>query len=109
MKKYAVVLAMAFFIPVTCFAQEQGNVTGKDSGGQSMFPPSAGQGKCPFMQQKGMDGGMDGMGMMMKRGRQAQGGSGIAASDKGGVIVLSGGYLYKFDKDLNLVKKVPVE
>lgn len=54
------------------------------------------------MKGKGMKGGMMmGMGMMQK--------SEMVASSDGGVIVMSGGKLTKYDKDLNVIKEVELK
>src|SRR3989338_4064213 len=52
--------------------------------------------------------GMEGKGMMMGKGMMTRSPAMVASSD-GGVIVLSGNKLYKYDKNLNLVKEAEIK
>src|SRR5437763_802465 len=110
MKKAIVFAALALFVPALCIAQ----------------PPAKSdmaKGKCPFLQEKSAEKEVAGKGMcaMESKGsvcdkkttgsccRKTGGcGSGIASTDKGGVIVLRGNHLYKYDNNLNLVKKIEI-
>ena len=57
-----------------------------------------------------MDKGMMGGGMMKMMGMQGMmGKSSMVASSDGGVIVLVGNKLYKYDQDLNLVKEAEIK
>lgn len=58
------------------------------------------------MKKDGMDGGM--MKMMHKMHGMTRPSTMVASSD-GGVIVLSGNKLYKYDKNLNLVKEAEIK
>jgi hypothetical protein len=132
--KKAVFLAIAvFFVTAICFAQAPSNTAVQQPAAQSKGDPS--KVECPYAKEKvmggmngmmgerdmgmmsgmmghGMMGGMKGHGMMggsmmdMKSKMCSCNGASMIAGEKGGVIVLFGDDLYKFDKDLNLVKKV---
>ncbi|MFH1045557.1 MAG: hypothetical protein V1727_01155 [Candidatus Omnitrophota bacterium] len=80
-------------------------------------PPEAGQGQCTMMcppgttQQGGMTGQQDPMMQMQsKRGmmERMQPKSMVATGD-GGIVVLSGNSLLKYDQDLNLIKEVKIK
>lgn len=58
------------------------------------------------MKEEGMDGGM--MKMMHKMHGMTRSPSMVASND-GGVIVLTGNKLYKYDKNLNLVKEAEIK
>jgi hypothetical protein len=104
MKKAAFVLALVLVVPALCLAENQ-----------SMKQPQVQEtekGKCPFSGMGGMMAAKEGMPAMNCGDGMCKGGCGgmgaIAPSDKGGVIVLKGDHLYKYDKDLNLIKKVEI-
>ena len=62
------------------------------------------------MQGQGMmGGGMQGRGMMMNPMGPMMGGSSTVAAQDGGVIVLMGNQLLKYDKNLNLAKKAEID
>jgi hypothetical protein len=65
------------------------------------------------MMRGGMRGGMQGRGMMMGGDGMGMGmmmsNSALVATQDGGVIVLIGNELLKYDKDLNMVKKTEVQ
>ena len=79
------VLALSFLISVSAFAEESRK---EEMPGMSMDMPM------------GMP--MPGMGSMMGKTQ-------MVATDEGGVIVLAGNKLMKFDADLNLVKEAEVK
>jgi len=103
MKNVLIGLAAALLITGMAFAQQAQQPVQPPAGGQQMQQGMA----CPMMQQPGM------MGSGMKQRMQQRGMMGnmapqtsMVASDNGGVIILSGNRLLKFDKNLNLVKEV---
>ena len=68
------------------------------------------------MMGQGMEEGMRGKQMMMKQGmkkrhrmQEMMGKSSMVASNDGGVIILKGNKLLKYDKNLNLVKEVELK
>ena len=87
---YVIVVAVVFFTVRFAFAEK-------------MEGPMMGQG----MKEKGMMRGkeMMGKGMMMHSMMQTS----MVASNDGGVIVLTGNKLTKYDKDLNVVKEVELK
>lgn len=118
-------------------AQMKDEVPVKKGMGQAMSPRAGmmGGGKCPYLAEKGDtgEGGMAdmrpmmgkgnmdcpllgnddapmGLGMMGKGRRRGMmgGGCSIVSTGGGGVIVLCGRNLYKYDRNLNLIKKVQV-
>ena len=123
MKKVMFLVVASFFVTSICFAQMPSNMTSKEQSAPAAVSATSAKGECPYSKGKAMEGmggmmghgmmsGMKGHGMMggsmmdMKSKMCSCGGASMIASEKGGVIVLLGDDLYKFDKDLNLVKKV---
>ncbi len=104
MKKIMITALALFFVLASigiCGAQTQTPSSDKSTG-------QTAQKQCPMMmQQKGAPGAqmnckgysMGGHGRMEKE---------VVATQDGGVVVLMGGRLLKYDKDLNLVKQVDV-
>ena len=135
MRKTVFLAVCAFFVTAVCFAQMPANMTTKDQAAPVKVETAGApiKGECPYMKETGMGdegmkgdngmmmghgmmGGMMGHGMMggsmkemMKSKMCSCKGASMIPADKGGVFVLSGENLYKFDKDLNLVKKVELE
>ena len=104
MKKATIIATVALLIAAGtyfAFAAEQSNTMGEGMMGGGMM------GQKGMIGQQGMMGqqGMAGQGMM---GRGMMSGSSLAATEDGGAIVLMGNQLLKYDKDLNLVKKVEI-
>ena len=79
------VLALSFLISVPAFAEEMKK---EEMPGMPMDKPMAGMGK---------------MGCLMMSKAQ------MVATDEGGVIVLVGPKLMKYDADLNLIKEVEIK
>ena len=109
MEKAALVLSFLFVSAcssVLVFAEDQPMDMGPSEDMQQQRPPHDSQGGSEGM----MGGGKMGMmkGGMMKGGGMMQHSSMVATSD-GGVIVLSGHKLAKYDSDLNLVKEVQLK
>lgn len=94
MKKTALIIALAGLV-LASFAQGYGQMEGQMMGQEQMMGK---EGKGP------MGGMQSDFGMMgaMRSGQM------IATSD-GGVIVMMGNKLYKYDKDLNLKKEVEIK
>lgn len=108
----------------------------KEGMNQAMAPHAGmmGGGKCPYLAEKGAEGeGMADMRQMMGKGKEGcplaegddaamgpgmmgkgkkrgmmGGGCSIVSTSGGGVIVLCGRDLYKYDRNLNLIKKVKI-
>lgn len=94
MKRMVIACLGMLFVASTVFGQQM-NPAPQPPGNSGMMCPRMGQG----MQQGMMRQGMGPMGNMMP---QTQ----MVPSDNGGVIILSGNRLLKFDKNLKLVKEV---
>ncbi|MGE5309002.1 MAG: hypothetical protein ACM3OC_07950 [Deltaproteobacteria bacterium] len=127
MGKRIVLIMFCLALPAACLAQDQ-NATQQNATRQEkneshmMMPPSMGSGKCPYLAEKGEGEGMGmgkgmspmgkggGMGMCMQKCGKMMGGraAAIVPSNKGGVIVLYGDDLYKYDSNLKLIKKVEI-
>lgn len=94
MKKVIVIACVVAFvigITVISFAQDADKpMMGKGMMGKGMMMKGGMMGMCPMH------------GMMMGKG-------GMVATPEGGVIVMAGNKLYKYDKDLNLVKEAEVK
>ena len=54
-------------------------------------------------------GGMMGQGMMMYGMGSMMGGSSLTTNEDGGIIVLMGNQLFKYDRDLNFLRQVEVK
>ncbi|MBM3251888.1 MAG: hypothetical protein FJZ11_03805, partial [Candidatus Omnitrophica bacterium] len=87
---------------VSClvFAEEQSAIASKETQGSMMGPeglmmPQQGQKEMPMMHQ-----------MMMKK--KMMDNSMVATTD-GGVVVMVGNKLYKYDKNLNLIKETEIK
>lgn len=92
-------ICLIMFLSVTAMSQDQSN-RGRDMRGQGSMMRGGG-----MMGQDGMM-GMDGMcGMMMMGGMM---GRAVVPVD-GGVVVMVGNKLQKYDKDLKLVKEVELK
>lgn len=85
-KAISLLLVMLFLIPALAFSYDKGE-KGEYRMGKGM------------MRSKASKMGM--MGMMMKKQ--------MVSTPEGGVIVISGNKLLKYDKDLNLVKEVEIK
>ena len=129
MKKVTIITTVALLISAgtyLAFAEEQtGGMMGKGMHSSGMMDSNS------MMMQKGMMGkqgeGMMGGGMMGQQGMMGKGmmgqqgmtgmhtmsgmmgGSSMVATQDGGIIVLIGNKLLKYDKDLNLVKEVEIK
>jgi len=104
MKKTMLVLIIAAMIgigAVAVFAAE--HMGGGMMGGGGMMS------NREDTQQGMQQGGMMGRGMMMDGMGPMMGGGSLATNEDGGVIVLMGNQLYKYDKDLNLIKQVEIK
>jgi len=104
MKRMFVVLAAVAtlaLVPMTGLAQDQTSNSGQTPANQGMMNRQGMMGAQGTMMTHPwpMGGGM--MGAMMGRA--------MVATEDGGVVVLSGEQLMKFDKNLNLVKKVELK
>lgn len=95
MKKitFLAILAMCFMVSGISFAQENAAEETSMSMDKEMKKPG-------MMKKKGSM-----HGMMMKKMMQKE----MVATEDGGVIVLIGNKLMKYDKDLNLVKEVEIK
>jgi hypothetical protein len=99
MKKFIfAVILLSLFVPAVAFAEEAQK--------EEMAPQG--------LSASGAGGGMDmekpmGMPGMEKMCRSMMGKAQMVATDEGGVIVLAGNKLMKYDADLNLVKEVEVK
>ena len=108
MKKVTIITTVALLISAgtyLAFAEEQtGGMMGKGMHSSMMGGGMMGQ---QGMMGKGMMGqqGMTGMHTMSGM----MGGSSMVATQDGGIIVLIGNKLLKYDKDLNLVKEVEIK
>ena len=101
MKKTIILLTVAALVGIgsyVVFAQDP-------MGGGMMSGNMQGRGMMGNMQSRGM---MDGMQNHSMMGPMMRGNSLVATRD-GGVVVLIGNELLKYDKDLNLSKKVEVK
>jgi len=97
MKKTIFIALMALLIvPALVFSQEKSPAMDKSMEMGKGMDMGKGMGMC-----KGMGRECGKMGMMMQKQM-------VATSD-GGVIVLAGNKLYKYDKDLNLVKEAEIK
>jgi hypothetical protein len=104
-KAILIALVMLLLVPALTFSQEkaeEGTTMGK---GMMMQKEMAKPAEKDAMQGKhekmGMMGIMGSMGMMMKKE--------MVATPDGGVIVMAGNKLLKYDKDLNLLKEVEIK
>ncbi len=88
-----VVIGLFMTTSVISFAQEQGSMMGK--GKKASIKGKTGEGMMDMYSMHTM------MKMMM--------GKTMVAAEDGGVIVLIGNKLVKYDKDLNLVKEVKIK
>ncbi len=102
MKKMSAVLSMGLLVVFCSFAYAQENVGRVADKG--MMKNSMMEGKGMMMQGKKM--GMHPMGGMMMPAMMQKS---IVATEDGGVIVLVGNKLIKYDKDLNFVKEVEIK
>lgn len=103
MKKWFATLCTGVFAMGLCslaFAQDQNDQMNKDPGPRQMMGRP--QMVCPDGM---MEGRMMGMGVMMGM----MGGKGMVPSSDGGVYVLIGNKLQKYDKDLTLKKEVQIK
>ena len=98
MKRAILAIVFAFAIGSCGWAQEQQTTEKKE-------PPGMGMMGGGHMMGDKMGKGMMMHGQMMKMMMPRQ----MVASNDGGVIVLAGNKLYKYDKNLNLVKEAEVK
>lgn len=100
MKKiWGVVLVLSALVAVPAFAEEMKK---DEMPGMAMDKSKGVQMPPPGLSAQGAGGGMGKMCSMMVKSQ-------MVATDEGGVIVLAGNKLMKYDADLNLVKEVEVK
>ncbi len=104
MKKGVAVITAVVVLTITGLALAQMD-KGKDMGEKGMGMMGGGMMKGEMMDKGGMMGGkmmgMMGMSAMMQRQ--------VVATSDGGIIVVAGNKLTKYDKDLNVVKEVELK
>jgi hypothetical protein len=100
MKKATMFILVVLFMATsfTSFAQDPSEMKGSMMGGKGMMKKGM---MMPHGEMRGM-GPMSGMMKMMMP--QA-----VVATEDGGIVVMAGNKLMKFDKNLNLVKEVEIK
>ena len=111
MKKTLFVLVIAAVAGIGSYLVSGAEHMGGGMMGGGMMQGGGGMMNSEGNAQQGMgQGGMMGGGMMDPMGMGSMMGGGmLAASEDGGVFVLMGNQLFKYDKDLNLVKQVEIK
>jgi len=104
-KAIFIALVILLLVPTLAFSQEkseEGTTMGKGMMMQKeMAKPAEKEGMQGKHEKMGMVGMMGTMGMMMKKE--------MVATPDGGVIVMAGNKLLKYDKNLDLVKEVEIK
>ena len=103
MKKGILVVTVVLVLTVSGLAFAQMNDKGKEMMGDKAGMTEGKGGMMGMMGGKGMmDGKMMGMCPMMQAMMQKQ----VVATNDGGIVVIAGNKITKYDKDLNVVKEV---
>ena len=105
MKKSLIVIAAVIIVGTSGLAIAQMNDKGKEMMGDKAGMMGGKSGMMGMMGKGMMDGKMMGMCPMMKSMMERS----IVATSDGGIIVVMGNKLTKYDKDLNVVKEVELK